>query len=44
MCGYFCIGFIHYMFAGKSLIDFTSLFSPYDFKKNDDLKLSLKLI
>ena len=35
MCGYFCIGFIDFMFAGKSLIDFTSLFSPYDFKKND---------
>ena len=26
MCGYFCI-------EGRSLIDFTSLFSPYDFKK-----------
>ena len=36
MCGYFCIGFIDFMFAGKSLIDFTSLFSPYDFKKNDE--------
>ena len=35
MCGYFCIGFIDFMFAGKSLINFTSLFSPYDFKKND---------
>ena len=35
MCGYFCTGFIDFMFAGKSLIDFTSLFSPYDFKKND---------
>ena len=28
MCGYFCIGFIDFMFAGRSLIDFTSLFSP----------------
>ena len=37
MCGYFCIGFINYMFAGRSLIDFTSLFSPYDFKKNDKI-------
>ena len=35
MCGYFCIGFIDFMFVGRSLIDFTSLFSPYDFKKND---------
>ena len=35
MCGYFCIEFINYMFDGKSLIDFTSLFSPHDFKKNN---------
>ena len=35
MCGYFCIEFIDFMFAGRSLIDFTSLFSPYDFKKDD---------
>ena len=34
MCGYFCTGFIDFMFAGKTLIDFTSLFSPYDFKRN----------
>ena len=40
MCGYFCIGFIDFMFAGKSLIDFTSLFSTYDFKKNDDIIFS----
>ena len=40
MCGCFCIGFIDFMFTGKSLIDFTSLFSPYDFKKNDDIILS----
>ena len=35
MRGYFCTGFIDFMFAGRSLIDFTSLFSQYDFKKND---------
>ena len=40
MCGYFCIGFIDFTFAGKSLIDFTGLFSPYDFKKNHDIILS----
>ena len=40
MCGYFCIGFIDFMFAGRSLIDFTSLFSPYDFKKNDKIILN----
>ena len=31
MCDYFCIGFIDFMFPGKKLTDFTSLFSPYDF-------------
>ena len=31
MCGYFCIGFIDFMLAGKKLTDFTNLFSPYDF-------------
>ena len=35
MCGYFCIKFIDYMFDDKTLIDFTNLFSPHDFKKND---------
>ena len=25
MCGYFCIGFINFMFNGKSLIDYTNL-------------------
>ena len=37
MYGYFCIGFIDFIFAGRSLIDFISLFSPYDFKKNDKI-------
>ena len=40
MCGYFCIGFIDFMLAGKKLTDYTSLFSPYDFKKNDNIVLS----
>ena len=40
MCGYFCIGFIGFMLAGKKLIDYTNLFSPYDFKKNDNIILS----
>ena len=31
MCGYFCIGFIVFMLAGKKLTDCTNLFSPYDF-------------
>ena len=33
MCGYFCIGFIDFMLKGKSLADFTNLFSPNKFKK-----------
>ena len=40
MCGYFCIGFIDFMLAGKTLIDYTNLFSPYDFNKNDQIILS----
>ena len=35
MCGYFCILFIEFMLKGKTLNDFTNLFSPNDFKKND---------
>ena len=33
MCGYFCIGFINFMFNGKILKDYTDLFSPNDLKK-----------
>ena len=40
MCGYFCIGFIDFMLADKKLTDFTNLFSPYDFDKNDQIILS----
>ena len=35
MCGYFCIEFINYMLKGKTLLDYTDLFPPNDFKKND---------
>ena len=34
MCGYFSIGFIDFMLAGKKLTDYTCLFSPHNFKKN----------
>ena len=40
MGGYFYIGFIDFMRVGKKLIDFTYLFSPYDFKKIGDIILS----
>ena len=40
MCGYFCIGFINFMFKGKTLTDYKNLFSPNDFKRNDDIILN----
>ena len=33
MCGYFSIGFIDFMLAGKKSTDYTNLFSPHDLKK-----------
>ena len=33
MCGYFCVRFIDFMLAGKTLTDFTNLFSPNNLKK-----------
>ena len=29
------MAFIEYMLAGKTLLDYTNLFSPNDYKKND---------
>ena len=40
MCGYFCIGFIGFMLADKKLADYTNMFSPYGFDKNDSIILS----
>ena len=37
MCGYFCIGFIDFMLKGKSLLDYTNLFSPNEYEKNDKI-------
>ena len=34
-CRYFCIEFINYMLKGKTLLVYTNLFSPNEFKKND---------
>ena len=39
MCGYFCVGFIDFMLTGKTLTEFTNIFSPKIFKKNDDIIL-----
>ena len=39
MCGYVCIGFIDFVLKGKSLLDYTNLFSPNDYEKNDKIIL-----
>ena len=39
MCGYFCIGFIDFMLKGKSFLEYTNLFSPNDYEKNDKVIL-----
>ena len=38
MCGYFCIGFIAFALAGKTLTEYTNLFSPDNL--NDDIILN----
>ena len=40
ICRYFCIGFIDFMLAGKTLTDFTNFFSTNNFKKNHDIILN----
>ena len=41
MCEYFCIGFIDFMLKGKSLLEYTNLFSPNEYKKNDKVILNI---
>ena len=31
MCGFYCIDFIEYMLAGKTLLDYTNLFSANEY-------------
>ena len=38
MCGYCCNGFIDFMLAGKTSVDYTIL--PNDFERNDNIILS----
>ena len=40
MYRYFCVGFIDFMLTEKTLTEFTNLFSPNNFKKNDDIILN----
>ena len=37
MCRYFYIGFIDFIFKGKILTEFPKLFSPNNFRKNDNI-------
>ena len=39
ICRYFCIGFIDFMLKGKSLLEYTHLFSPNGYKKNNKILL-----
>ena len=39
MSGYFFIGFIDFMLKGKSLLEYTNLFSPNEYKRNDRIIL-----
>ena len=39
MCGYLSIGFINFMVKDKSLSEYTNLFSPDDYDKNDNTKI-----
>ena len=39
ICGYFYIGFMDFMLKGKSLLDYTNLFSTNKYEKNDKIIL-----
>ena len=39
MCGFFFVGFINFTLKGKSLLDYTNLFSHNDCEKNDKIIL-----
>ena len=39
MCGYFCIEFIDFIIKGKSLLEYTNLFSPDEYEKIDKILL-----
>ena len=37
MCAFYFIAFIEYLLLAKMLLDYTNLFSPKDYKKNDKI-------
>ena len=38
MCDHFCIRFVNFMLKGKSLLEYTSLFSPNEYENNYKIK------
>ena len=39
MCGYFCTGFINFTLKDKSILEYTNLFFPDEYEKNDNIIL-----
>ena len=39
MCEYFCVEFVDFMLKGKILLDYTNLFFPTEYEKNDKIIL-----
>ena len=37
MHGYFCIEFIYFMLKGKSSLEYTNLFFPYNYEKSNKI-------
>ena len=37
ICGFYCIAFIEYLLVGKTFLDYTNLFSPNDYNKNNEI-------
>ena len=37
MCWFYCIAYMEYMLAGKTLLEYTNLFSPNDYQKKDKI-------
>ena len=42
MCGFCCIAFIEYMLARKTLLDYTSLFSPFSHNSRTNYDIDMK--
>ena len=37
MFKFYCIAFVEYMITGKTLLDYSNIFSPNDYQKNDKI-------